>query len=62
MVVTLYADSAAAAQILQLRRFGEMLKPKHQLQLVHDKRAYRREYAACGVTVIDYETFFAGLR
>jgi len=45
----------------QLRRFGEMLKPKYRMQLVHDKRRYRREYPAYGVTVIDYESFFAGL-
>jgi uncharacterized protein len=45
----------------QLRRFGEMLKPKYQLQLVHGKGAYRRDYPAFGVTVLDYETFFAGL-
>jgi hypothetical protein len=45
----------------QLRRFGEMLKPKYQFQLVHGKKGYRREYPACGVTVVDYETFFAGL-
>lgn len=46
---------------IQLRRFGEMLKPKYQFQLVHGKKGYRREYPACGVTVIDYEMFFAGL-
>jgi len=45
----------------QLRRFGEMLRPKYQIQLVHEGRAYRREYPACGVTALDYETFFAGL-
>lgn len=45
----------------QLRRFGELLRPKYCMQLVREKRAYRREYPACGVTVIDYESFFAGL-
>jgi hypothetical protein len=45
----------------QLRRFGEMLKPKYQVQLVFEKKRYRREYPACGVTVLDYESFFAGL-
>jgi len=45
----------------QLRRFVEMLKPKYQVQLVLEKMRYRREYPAYGVTVIDYESFFAGL-
>jgi hypothetical protein len=45
----------------QLRKFGELLEPRYRMQLVHDKRGYRREYPALGVTVIDYESFFAGL-
>ena len=45
----------------QLRRFGEILKPKYQFQLVHGKKGYRREYPACGVMVVDYEIFFARL-
>jgi hypothetical protein len=45
----------------QLRRFGEMLKPKYQVQFVVAKNRYRREYPACGVTVLDYESFFSGL-
>jgi hypothetical protein len=45
----------------QLRRFGETLKPKYQVQLVFENRRYRREYPAYGVTVLDYESFFAGL-
>ena len=45
----------------QLRRFGELLKPEYQVQLVHEKKTYRREYPAWGVTVLDYETFFAAL-
>lgn len=45
----------------QLYRFGEMLKPRYQVQLVFEKRKYRREYPAYGVTVLDYESFFAGL-
>jgi hypothetical protein len=38
-----------------------MLKPKYQVQLVLEKKRYRREYPAYGVTVLDYESFFAGL-
>ena len=44
-----------------LRRFGGLLKPKYQFQFIHEKNNYRREYPAYGVTVIDYETFPAGL-
>ena len=45
----------------QLRRFGDMLGPKYKFQLVHEGKAYRRDYSALGVTILDYETFFAGL-
>ncbi len=45
----------------QLRRFGDMLGPKYKFQLVHEGKAYRRDYPALGTTVLDYETFFAGL-
>ncbi len=41
--------------------FGVLLKPRYRFQLVYEKKAYRREYPAYGVTVIDYETFLAGL-
>ena len=44
-----------------LRGFGELLKPRYRFQLIHENKAYRREYPAYGVTVIDYETFLAGL-
>jgi len=46
---------------IQLRSFGNMLRPKYRLQLIYDKKPYRREYPAWGVTVIDYQTFFSGL-
>jgi uncharacterized protein len=45
----------------QLCRFGEMLKPKYRVQLVHEIKKYRREYPAYGVTILDYESFFSGL-
>ncbi len=45
----------------QLCRFGDMLRPKYRLQLVHGEKSYRRDYAALGVTVLDYEAFFSGL-
>ena len=44
-----------------LRRFRELLQPRFCLQLVDEQKAYRREYPACGVTVMDYESFLAGL-
>jgi hypothetical protein len=44
-----------------LRKFGEALQPKFRLQFVYERKPYRREYPACGVTVVDYESFFAGL-
>jgi len=31
-----------------------------RLQLVHEKKPYRRQYPAFGVTVIDYESFSPG--
>lgn len=44
-----------------LRRFGELLRPMYQFQLINEKKTYRREYPAFGITVVDYETFLSGL-
>jgi len=45
----------------QLYRFGDILRPKYRLQLVHGEKSYRRDYPALGITVLDYETCFSGL-
>jgi hypothetical protein len=44
-----------------LRKFRDGLEPRYCVQLVHEQKPYRREYPAYGVTVVDYESFFAGL-
>ena len=45
----------------QLRWFGDFLKPRYRIQLVREQERYRRDYPGDTATVLDYETFFAGL-
>jgi hypothetical protein len=43
-----------------LKKYNEVFKPKFCFQLV-DKRGFEKNYPAFGITVIDYEAFFARL-
>lgn len=43
-----------------LKKYNEIFKPKFCFQLV-DKRGFEKNYPAFGITVIDYEAFFARL-